>query len=857
MAATGWLIRRVLRQRWTSLVPLALVVALGGAGALAAVGAAERTAGAYAAYLTRAQVGEVVINPSLNTAEMDTAMRDLPGVRGITSSALFFASVGDWEPVSRGEMETATSAQGQVSGSVDGRFEAMDRPVLADGRFPTGDGEVLVNVEMAEAQGLAVGDSLPVTFWRSRDDQAAADDDVIVPVGVELTRVVGIATLSDEVLPDGLFPRERVIVSPALARRYDCLPDHPPATASHEQAIDELFPAGCSTSYRYYSLDLARGDRGVAAVLDAARRRIADANATLPRSLRENPDSPTYYMVATSTAGERERVERSTQPIVTALAVLAVAAGAVTAVVLALGVARELRHTADDQRQWRRLGLSRRQHVAVVAVPLGLAVAAGVVTALAVAWALSPLGPVGSVRSIEPSPGRELSGEVAHAALVLAAVCLVGVSALAVLAAFAARHGGGPEGRRDPAASRGRAVLDGLGGLGGLGAWMAARPDIDQGVRAAYRGARGRLVVASCAAAAGTFLAAAVFGASLSALLTTPASYGWPWDLGVMTGFGYGDLDRRAAARVLDGHPDVETWTEFGFTNETSLDGESVPAVVAPAPRRGADFAVVEGRLPRGDDEVALGARTAAERGLGPGDDVALSVGGVDARRATVTGIAVLPPIGQFQADRTAPGTGMVVPLAFAPEAASLITFAGIDLAADADADAVFAALHDEFVTWDLVGTPPVEYREPVRPAEIVNVQSMRAIPLLVGGFLAATAVVGLTVAVLMSVRSRQRELAVLAALGFTPRQVRTSVRAQAVATMLAGLLVGAPLGIAAGRLAWRAFASQLGVLTDPSTPGWWIAATLAASLAVTLGAAAVPARLAGRITPASTLRAE
>jgi hypothetical protein len=843
MGATVWLVFWYLRRRWAALVPLALVVALGGAGALVAVGAADRTAGAYSDYLVRADVGDVLVNPSLNTADIDRVVRGLPGVRSVSSSSLFFAGIGEGTSMPRGELEEGDNVQGMVYGSVDGRFEAMDRPVLAGGRMPTGPDEVLVNVEVADAEGLEVGDTLPLTFWRSRDDLAAASEDVITPLGVEHPTVVGIATMPDEVLPDRLFPRGRVIVSPELARRYDCLPGAPPGDASYERAIEQVYPDDCSTSYRYYSLDVAGGAGAVAPLLDVFLDRAGDANAALPAAwLEDSESSPSYYLVAITTADERDRVERSTRPIVTALGLLGVAAGAVTAVVLGLGVAREIRRTDDNRRQWWRLGLTGGRQAVVIGVPLLLAVAAGVVAALVLAWFLSPIGPVGSVRSVEPSPGRELSVWVQVAALALAAVCGFGVAALA---AQAAGRTGRREGGRSSVATRPRRL------------WTPRRPDVDQGLHAAYGGSRGHLLVVSCGLAAGTFLTAAVFGASLSALLSTSASYGWPWDLAVMTGFGYGDLDRAAVARALDGHPDVATWTELGFTNEISLDGESLPTVVAPTLRSGIDLAVVEGRLPLGTHEVALGARTAADRGLGPGDDVSLSGGGIESRRMTVTGIAVLPPLGAFQSDRSGPGTGMVLPVAVHPEAAGLITFAGIDLAPDADPAAVFAELHDDMLTWDTLGAPPIEYRAPVRPAEIINVQSMRAVPLLVGGLLTGTAIVGLTVAVALSVRSRRRELAILQALGFTQRQVRTTVRVQALATMAAGLITGVPLGIAVGRVTWRAFATQLGVVDDPSTPAWWIAATITGSLLIALAAAAVPVRVAARIRPATALRTE
>jgi len=160
-------------------------------------------------------------------------------------------------------------------------------------------------------------------------------------------------------------------------------------------------------------------------------------------------------------------------------------------------------------------------------------------------------------------------------------------------------------------------------------------------------------------------------------------------------------------------------------------------------------------------------------------------------------------------------------------------------------------------LSWDTQGFPPDEYRGPVRPAEIVNVRSMRAVPLVVGGLLAASAAVGLAVSVLVSVRARRRELGILRALGFTGRQVGNSVRVQVLATMLAALVVGLPLGVAAGRVVWRLFASQLGVATEPSVPGGWIAVTVLGSVVLAIVVAALPARAAARIVPAAVLRQE
>jgi ABC-type antimicrobial peptide transport system permease subunit len=82
-------------------------------------------------------------------------------------------------------------------------------------------------------------------------------------------------------------------------------------------------------------------------------------------------------------------------------------------------------------------------------------------------------------------------------------------------------------------------------------------------------------------------------------------------------------------------------------------------------------------------------------------------------------------------------------------------------------------------------------------------------------------------------------------------------VRVQAIAMMLGSFVVGAPIGIIIGRVAWRTFASRLGVVTNPSTPIWWILATAAVAMLIALLAAAGPARIAARSEPATLLRAE
>src|SRR2546421_1940394 len=94
----------------------------------------------------------------------------------------------------------------------------------------------------------------------------------------------------------------------------------------------------------------------------------------------------------------------------------------------------------------------------------------------------------------------------------------------------------------------------------------------------------------------------------------------------------------------------------------------------------------------------------------------------------------------------------------------------------------------------------------------------MWAVPLLVGGLLGATLLVGLSLAIFVSTRARRRELSILRALGFTGGQLSNSVRVQAVATMLPPLPIRVSTGVGAARPSGPAFSSPLSGGGAPST---------------------------------------
>jgi hypothetical protein len=86
---------------------------------------------------------------------------------------------------------------------------------------------------------------------------------------------------------------------------------------------------------------------------------------------------------------------------------------------------------------------------------------------------------------------------------------------------------------------------------------------------------------------------------------------------------------------------------------------------------------------------------------------------------------------------------------------------------------------------------------------------------------------------------------------------VGRAVHAQASTLAVVALALGVPLGIMAGRLAFRAFANGLGFVPDPTTPPLLVLVTVAAVLGVANLTATWPARRARHTAVARLLRTE
>jgi predicted lysophospholipase L1 biosynthesis ABC-type transport system permease subunit len=168
------------------------------------------------------------------------------------------------------------------------------------------------------------------------------------------------------------------------------------------------------------------------------------------------------------------------------------------------------------------------------------------------------------------------------------------------------------------------------------------------------------------------------------------------------------------------------------------------------------------------------------------------------------------------------------------------------------------AALVHHIVSANPDGTDGGTYELPPQLASsVLNAQHLGGQPLALAVGLATAAGLSLAMTVLVDVRRRRHEFAVLKALGMTRRQVWAAVVWQTTLTLLIAVLVGAPLGVAAGRVGWRGFADSLGVVPFTEIPLLTLIAALLALVVAGNLLASVPAAIAARTRAALFLRAD
>jgi predicted lysophospholipase L1 biosynthesis ABC-type transport system permease subunit len=558
---------------------------------------------------------------------------------------------------------------------------------------------------------------------------------------------------------------------------------------------------------------------------------------------------PGFPQIFRVTSTDTFHAQQAIRPVSIALGTFGAIAGLAALLLAAQALGRHLQAEREQRAVARALGASPLATSMAAAVGPAVAVIIGVALAVLLAIVASPAMPVGAVRRVEVNRGVDIDWMVLGLGSLLLIVVL-----LAMTAYLSWREAPHRVLRRSRLRRR-------SSGRVAAGAGHLPVP-VTTGLRLAFERGEGatavpvRSVMGGAVIAVAALVAAITFGASLTRLVDHPRLFGWDWNITLIDQAGYGNTKPGPTADILGHDPDVEAWSG-AFFGAAQIDGQNVPILgmdvgspVTPPLR--------EGRMIRNDQEIVLGSATMDQLHKHIGDTVETSSGNL-----RIVGTATLPTIGQVHGGHTSLGIGALMETTRVPGYDRNITGTGeygpnvlfVRTRPGADEEVVRTRLGEASAQISDSGGLAVTLAQ--RPSEIVNANDIGSSPTILGVAVALSALSALVLALTAAVRRRRRDLALLKALGFTRRQLSATVAWQATGTVLVGLVVGVPAGVAFGRVLWGLFARQLDVLAEPTTPLVLIAVVILATLVIANVLSAIPARFARTVPVALVLRSE
>ncbi len=554
------------RRRWRSWLILVVLIAVVSGLVLAAADAGRRTATAFPRFVA-AHGYDVYI---FNNQPVPSLAR-LPEV----ASALHIGLPGSAEP------RCACTHVINLSDFYINELPptALDRVVkLVAGRMPSPSSpdDVLASFNLQQDYGVHIGTVIHAPFYAQSQLQAIMNGANVTPSGPTVAlHVVGFEAAELE-FPSGQAPEYDLFTTPAFAR----------AENKHIITLSAYL-----VRLRHGSADLPRFAHDVAPLhLDYVSNQDAIAIA-IAGSI--HPQAVGWWLLAA----------------LTALAGLAV-------VGQALG--RQSVVESEDYPTLRALGLPRSRLI-LLGTMRNLAVALlGAAGAVVVAFALSPLTPVGEARLADPTNG------FAFDALVLLLGALATIIVVLVLGLWPSVRASRAQMFGDrAAATHPSTIVNHIVAAG-------APPSAVIGVRHALERGRGAASVPVGTALFGTafavmaLCATAVFGASLSHLTATPALYGDDFQVTFASPTGGVNNPTAEVASLERDH--AVTGIMLGTRNEVSINGVTVATVAGKAVRGPLLLSMVSGRFPAGIHDLSLGTTTLRQVGAHIGSIVHVTV---------------------------------------------------------------------------------------------------------------------------------------------------------------------------------------------------------------------------------------
>ena len=554
---------------------------------------------------------------------------------------------------------------------------------------------------------------------------------------------------------------------------------------------------------------------------DASSSFEAEANALVEARADGGDERPDFspFTIEVPHRGT-DALLRSSGVLFGGLVAMVIIASVAVAAALAQAWARHHGTDAPTQQIEFALGLATRDRVMARMWPAAVSATIATIVSAGIGTTGSWLHPAGALDRVEAAPGFRFDAPVVAVGAMAVAVLVM------VIAATTAWRAGSGSGSTSRAVQRRWwwHLVPRRRGWPLAGAAFAMSP----GARMRHVPVRVSLLGGIVGVAG--LVGASTFEASLDRLVATPERYGWNAD------FAIADIDDEVMALVAadDRFEAVADYDSASF----AIGGNETQVYAFDGLNTGIHWTLLDGREPRSADEATLGPKLADRMGVGVGDT--LMVGSGDP--VTVVGIGLGPTLSGEELGSSAlfhaEGLQRTAVTGFFREAV-------IRVAPGHDDAAIVAELGGRY-----------ELTVRTLPGSVRNVAELGSLPGVLGAFLAALAAAALGHALFVTGRHRIADLAVLRALGATPRQTGLAVVSMAIATLAIGAAIGVPLGWLTGRLLWAELAESIGVRGD-ITASITTVLLLVVALLVAIVLAIVPARRAAQLDPGHVLRTD
>ena len=538
------------------------------------------------------------------------------------------------------------------------------------------------------------------------------------------------------------------------------------------------------------------------------------------------------------TVEDNKRVEHATDLERTGLLLFAAAVALAGLMLVGQAIARVVFAIGDSAPTLRALGFVRRQLVAAIVLATLVIAVTGALVTLVVATALSPRFPIGLAGTLDPDRGVHFDAFTLIGGAVAVAVISTAIAFVSATRATS-RRPANPYRHTSRIAAAIRAVASPSVGIGAGMALERGRGERALPVRVAILG--GVVAVVGVVGSLGLLH-------GIDDALHEPKRSGQVWDAQVFP-------DSKRALRKIETvarHDPAVSAIGVMQRAPFNVDHVGLPVYTVDQVHGGRPFAVLSGQPPSAPDQVVLGPATARALHRGVGDRVVIVAGRQRPVTMTVTGLGLLPQDAHSSFDQGA----WVTPAGFAR-----ITDGNIDgffESADISVVVAFRPTANAAAAIDrLHRTTGAEVDARIMPQDVLLLRNVRTLPKDLAIFLVLLGIAALGHALVTAVRRRRHDIAVLRTLGFTPRQAALCIASQASVIGMISLVIGIPLGIVVGQLAWRWVAEVTPLLYVPPTA---VLAVLFVIPATVIGAnvlAAWPANRASRIRPADVLRTD